>query len=241
MNPLGWLARTVSWQRVPTASLRFRDTAREARVLLIYTTAYVGASVATGLVIRAHPRPLWGATDFLQDVSYAVLFKFVLLLVVPLAIHRAWGYRARDLLHGPSPTARALPALAIAYACGVCLNLGRVSAIRAAFDSHVPVEAWLRLAMGLALPFLQAGIPEEVVFRSMLQSRLELLWGRPLAVLVTLVLFVAWHLPTRMLLAHGIEGHAGDPVSVLVGTGLPWAWSDSSSAGPGTAGGTCRC
>lgn len=34
-------------------------------------------------------------------------------------------------------------------------------------------------------------------------------------------LFTAWHLPTRYLLATGVEGTAGDLPSVLLGTGLP--------------------
>ena len=37
----------------------------------------------------------------------------------------------------------------------------------------------------------------------------------------SVALFVAWHLPTRFLLAHGVEGEAGDLGSVLLGTGVP--------------------
>lgn len=54
--------------------------------------------------------------------------------------------------------------------------------------------------------------------------------------IATALLFTAWHLPTRFLLADGIEGKAGDLGSVLVGTGIPvllvgivfgWTWDRS--------------
>ncbi|MFN3761521.1 MAG: type II CAAX prenyl endopeptidase Rce1 family protein [Algoriphagus aquaeductus] len=68
----------------------------------------------------------------------------------------------------------------------------------------------------------------------MLQTRLEKLWNTPIAILVSGLLFTAWHLPSRFLLANGVEGQAGDWVSILLGTGLPvflvscffgWHWA----------------
>ncbi len=75
--------------------------------------------------------------------------------------------------------------------------------------------------MGVVLPLFMAGIPEELVYRGILQTRLELLLGRAPAISITALLFTAWHLPTRFLLAQGIEGSAGDLGSVLMGTGIP--------------------
>lgn len=78
-----------------------------------------------------------------------------------------------------------------------------------------------------------AALPEELVYRWALQTRIERIWGRLAAILLAAVLFTAWHLPTRYLLASGAEGRAGDLASVLRGTGLPvlvvglsfgWAW-----------------
>ncbi len=83
------------------------------------------------------------------------------------------------------------------------------------------------------MPLFTAGLPEEIVYRGFLQTRLEATRGRPTAILVTAVLFTAWHLPSRYLLSRGGEGQAGDAVSILLGTGLPvfivalifgWAW-----------------
>ena len=215
--------RFLTRQRVPTSALEFRDLRGETRTLLLYTAAYVGAAVLTGLTIRRWPMPLWGATDFLQDVSYAIVFKIGLLLVVPLAIHHEWGYRVRDLLHAPPPGLRSIFGIALAWTIGMLINESRLAGIREGIAAHPAPESYVRVAIGIALGFLQAGLPEEIVFRSMLQSRLEKRWGRALAIVITLVLFVAWHLPTRLLLAHGIEGQAGDVRSVLLGTGAPVA------------------
>jgi hypothetical protein len=110
-------------------------------------------------------------------------------------------------------------------------------------------EAWL--AFGFALFYLAAAA---------LTGWIVLRWPRPLwgatfltsdatyvggfkigllllvplvAIVATAVLFTAWHLPTRYLLASGVDGTAGDLPSVLTGTGLPtlvvgllfgWAW-----------------
>ncbi len=71
------------------------------------------------------------------------------------------------------------------------------------------------------MPLLIAGFPEEFVFRGILQTRLEKVWGRVAAITVSVLLFTAWHIPTRYLLAQGVEGSAGDLTSVLLGTGVP--------------------
>lgn len=228
-NPIRWLTR----QRVPTAALSFRDLAAETRWLLRFCIAYVGAACLTGLLISKYPLPIWGATDFLQDFWYTGVFKIGLLLVVPIVVFRRRGYRAADLLHGWRLTPRSALVVAACLACGVFVNAGRIAELRAAWALHAPAEAALRLALGVAFAFLNAGLPEEIVYRGLLQTRLEATWTRPTAIVISVLLFVAWHLPTRFLLAHGVEGEAGDLGSVLLGTGVPvgivglvfaWAW-----------------
>lgn len=90
-----------------------------------------------------------------------------------------------------------------------------------------------RAALGAFIALSTAGLPEELVFRGILQTRLECTLGRVPAIVLTTVAFTAWHLPTRYLLASGIEGHAGSWTSVAIGTGIPiaivslvfcWAW-----------------
>ncbi len=212
-----WLTR----QRVPTAQLRFRDLAGETRWLLVFACGYVLAAVTTGLAISRFPLPLWGATDFLQDFWYAGCFKIGLLLVLPVWEFRRRGYRVADLLYGWRWSPRSVVVLMVCYAIGWIVNAGRLDELRSAWSAHVAGEAVLRAGIGVALAFLQAGIPEEVVYRGLLQTRLEAAWGRAPAILVSVLLFVAWHLPTRFLLAHGVEGEAGNLGSVLLGTGVP--------------------
>lgn len=206
---------------MPTDALAFIDLRRETRDILWFAVLFVGAAVATGLAIRAWPHPVWGATEFLQDAWYVFVFKIGLLLLVPFALYRRWGYAWRDGLLGWRPTPRALLVVAVSFAAGVVVNAGRWNEIEAGWKAFAMSEAAARSGLGVLFAFVNAGIPEEFVYRGLLQTRLEASWGRVPAILVSNVLFVAWHIPTRYLHAHGVEGQAGDLLSVLVGTGIP--------------------
>ena len=220
-------------QRLPASDIRIIDPARETRVALAFAAAYIGAAFVTGLVEREWPAPLWGASALTSDATYALGFKIGLLLVVPaIAIRRA-GYTMDDLLLGWRPTVGSVSRIVILFFAGLLLNASKIAPIRDAVDSLPPLEAALRVGFGCILVLFCAGIPEELVYRWGLQTRLERAWGRVAAILVTAVLFTAWHLPTRYFLAEGAEGTAGDLGSVLLGTGLPvlvvalvlgWAW-----------------
>jgi len=206
-NPLRWLTR----QRVPTSELKFHDLAAETRWLLWFCIAYVGAAFATGFAIAHVPLPILGATDFLQDFWYTVVFKISLLLLLPIWVFRRRGYRARDLAYGWRLAPRSAAVIAVCFGIGIFINAGRFGELRTAWAAHAPAEAAARVALGVAIAFLQAGFPEEIVYRGLLQTRLEKSWGRPAAILVSVALFVAWHLPTRFLLAHG----TGVPVGIV--------------------------
>ncbi len=220
-------------QRLPASDIRILDPARETRVALAFGVAYIGAAFLTGLIERAWRLPLWDATLLTSDATYALGFKFGLLLVVPaLAIRRA-GYSMDDLLLGWRPTPAAVLRIVALFFAGLLLNASKIAPIREAVDGLPAVEAALRVGLGCILMLFCAGIPEELVYRWGLQTRLEQAWGRITAILVTAILFTAWHLPTRYFLAEGAEGTAGDAGSVLLGTGLPvfvvalilgWAW-----------------
>lgn len=182
---------------------------------------------------REWPAPLLGATSLTSDATYKLGFKIGLLLIVPaIAIRRA-GYGMDDLLLGWRPTPRALAILLACFAAGFFLNGSRLAPIRDAVDALPSGEAALRVGLGCILVLFSAGIPEELVYRWGLQTRLERAWGRVVAIVVTAVLFTAWHVPPRYFNAEGAEGTAGDLGSVLLGTGLPvlvvalvfgWAW-----------------
>lgn len=215
------------------ADIQIKNPARELRVVLGFAVTYVLAAVLTGLAMRAWPHPLLGATYLTSDVTYVVFFKLGLLLVVPaIAIHRA-GYGIGDLTLGWRPTPGAVARVGVLFALGVFINGSKLPATSVAASALAPSEAVLRIGVGAVLVLFTAALPEEIVYRWALHTRIERIWGRLPAILVAAVLFTAWHLPTRYLLASGAEGRAGDFVSVLLGTGLPvfivglvfsWAW-----------------
>lgn len=227
------MANFFNRQRLPTADIHIRNPARELRVVLGFAAAYVLAAVLTGLVMRAWPHPIAGATYLTSDFTYVAFFKIGLLLVVPLvAIHRA-GYRVGDLLLGWRPTPGAIARVVALFAFGVFVNASKLTPISVVASALAPTEGVLRIGVGSVLVFFTAALPEELVYRWALQTRIERLWGRLPALLLAAVFFTAWHLPTRYLLASGAEGSAGDLASVLLGTGLPvfivglifgWAW-----------------
>lgn len=220
-------------QRRSVGDIRILAPARETRIALAFALGYVAVACLVGWVQREWPAPLLGATSLTSDATYKLGFKIGLLLIVPaIAIRRA-GYGMDDLLLGWRPTPRALAILLACFAAGFLLNGSRLAPIRDAVDTFPPGEAALRVGLGCLLVLFSAGIPEELVYRWGLQTRLERAWGRVVAIVVTAVLFTAWHVPPRYFNAEGAEGTAGDLGSVLLGTGLPvlvvalifgWAW-----------------
>jgi len=106
---------------------------------------------------------------------------------------------------------------------GVSINLlqGHFSFILEVADNFSASEFIIRVGIGFILPLLMAAIPEEFFYRGILQTRIEQLLGRIAAIVITVLLFTAWHIPTRFLLSQGVEGYAGDFGSVLLGTGVP--------------------
>lgn len=227
------LGSFLTRQRLPVAHIRILDPERESRIALAFALAYIGAAFVTGLVERAWPLPLWGATSLTSDATYKLGFKIGLLLIVPALWIRRAGYGLDDLLLGWRPTPRSVATLVAAFGAGFVLNASKLGPIREAVDELPPAEATLRVGLGCLIMLFSAGIPEEIVYRWGLQTRLEQTWGRAAAILVTAILFTAWHLPTRYFLASGAEGTAGDLPSVLLGTGVPvlvvalvfgWAW-----------------
>jgi uncharacterized protein len=214
----GW----IRWQRTSVEALRIKEPKKETAVALGYTTFYIVAAWGVGNLIKRSPLPILGSADFITDAWYALVFKIGLLLVVPSVWFFAREYRVKDLLLEWKPDLRSIRTIVIAYAVGFSLNLfhGDLNLAKAAsqFSSS---DLVLRVATGIVLPLLMAGIPEEVVFRGILQTRLEKMMGRLSAIGITAVMFTAWHLPSRFLLAKGVEGTAGDLGSVLIGTGIP--------------------
>lgn len=220
-------------QRVPAQDIPYKNLEKESWILMWYSIFYFILAMGIGRLILLFPLPIMGAKDFIQDLWYAVVFKFTFLLIIPsVLLFQIWKYKIQDLLLGLSPNTGMLIKGAILVAFGFFLNTRHIPRIADAFSNFDDAE--IRFVVGILLPLLIAGLPEELFFRGMLQTRLEKLWNAPMAILVSSLLFTAWHLPSRFLLANGVEGQAGDLVSVLIGTGLPvfliscffgWHWA----------------
>jgi membrane protease YdiL (CAAX protease family) len=203
--------------------MRVLRPAVELRALLAYSLVFVLWSAVTGLAIRLHPMRVMGASHFTEDYLYVFAFKIPGLLLIPALWFIRSDYTVRDLLRQWRWERRTVLLTVFAFLAGVYVNanhtnLAQVSAIAA---SMRPIEVVIRLGWALLIPLISAGIPEEFVFRGLLQTRMEAAWGRIAAILGTAILFAGWHLPTRFILASGAEGRAGDFGSVLLHTGLP--------------------
>lgn len=214
------LKQSISWQRVPAGSIPFRSIDKEARFLLFYAVFYTIGGYIIGLIIQRYPLPILGSTQFTQDAWYAIIFKIGLLFIVPgLVYFFRWEYGFKDLQLGIKATPENVLGTFFFVSVGFSLNAGHIQSIA----ENIPLfrDAPLRIFMGILMPLLIAAIPEEFYFRGYLQTRLEKKWNRLSAILVTNILFAAWHLPSRYLLSEGVEGQAGDWGQVILHTGLP--------------------
>jgi len=211
----------ITWQRKAVSTMGIREPRREARWWLAYCILYFFASILIGWVIRTWPMPFWRSDSLTQDVTYIFFFKLFLLLTVPLVIYRRMGYRIADLTPGWRLGLRSLLPIAVGYGLGFVINARHLSWQSAARPNFGDIEFFARVTLGPVLAFLMAGFPEEFVFRGVLQTRMEAVWGRIGAILTTAILFTAWHIPPRYFNASGVEGTAGNLVSVLIGTGAP--------------------
>ncbi len=222
----------LTWQRVPAVELRIDRPGHEARLWTGFALGYAGLAVVIGLLIRAFPLPLLSSVKFTDDLWYLSVFKLGALLALPLIILWRQGYTPGDLLPAWRWRVATVFTLAVVAALAVVPNLGHIAAIQQAIGRQ---DGGMLALIGAAVvvPLLCAALPEEIVFRGLLQTRLEATLGRIPAILLASLLFALWHLPTRYLLSSGVEGSAGDLGSVLLGTGLPvfivgvifgWAW-----------------
>lgn len=206
-------------QSVPVSTLRIDAPAREAWELTLFALGCAVASAAAAALVARWPLPLYPGGDFTADAWYVVGFKLGFMLGVPLLWMWRRGYRLRDVLGPRRPAGLATAAgIALALIAGTLLNAQHIRPTLALLRSGPPLAP---LALGVVLPLVAAAIPEELAFRVLLQTRLEKAAGRLVAIAAATALFALWHLPSRLMLASGVEGTAGDLASVLRGTAIP--------------------
>lgn len=119
----------------------------------------------------------------IQDVYETIVPKLVEMVILPLALWTAMRYRPREL--GLRIAWRAwIPALA---PMAVLIYLG--------LQNNQPAEWW----DSLIYFFLGAGLPEEFLFRGLLQSRFEALFKNAAwAIYLAALVFGASHLPINL-------------------------------------------
>lgn len=206
--------------RVDIHHIIFKDLQKETRFLLGYAIAYTCIGFGIGWLILHYPLPILGAGQFNQDLWYTGLYKIGLLLLVPSFVYAfVWKYRYKDLLYGWKPNPLNIAGMILLVAAGFFLNAAHLHKLRSPLQTDH--YAW-RMMLGIMMPLFTAALPEELFFRAYLQTRLEKLSRSPLvAILITSLLFTAWHLPSRYLLSHGVEGQAGNWLAVFTHTGIP--------------------
>jgi membrane protease YdiL (CAAX protease family) len=211
----------ITWQRVPITEFKIIQPTQELAIGLAYAVSYIVAAALVSQVILLKPVPILGSADFTTDAWYDLVLKVGLLLILPLVWFFRQGYRLPDLMPNWRLQPRTLLSIVIAFLLGVSVNAGILDFIKNAATGFSTSELVIRIGVGAILPLLIAGLPEELVYRGFLHTRLERRFGRIVAILLTALLFTAWHLPSRFFLAHGVEGSAGNIASVIEGTGIP--------------------
>ena len=214
------MVRFLTWQRVSSSRIRIRNLYNETRILLGYSIFYIIIGYFIGRIILYNPMPIMGAAQFNQDLWYSGLYKIGILLILPSIIYFGiWGYRVKNLLYGWRPNARNIITTIVLVSLAFFLNASHLPLIYKQIGKVDQLP--LRLILGILMPLLTAGLPEELFFRGYLQTRLEKILNRGIAVIITSILFMAWHIPSHYLLSNGVDGQSGNLGDVILHTGLP--------------------
>jgi membrane protease YdiL (CAAX protease family) len=207
---LAWFAMQQAPWKVPTMKRSDRNLVRvqaEVRPLLVYALVYPLLEVPAVLWCLHHPGGSllggWSTSPQLS-VSYVVLVKLVMLGLPAILFARALGSTSRQLglrkVLQPWRWLAPVPAILLMVSVIGVLTLGALP--------RLPPPLWVAL---VAVGILHAGFPEEVFYRVLLQTRLELLLGSRSGVAVASLLFGWRHLPPRLfflwLPATGSVGH----------------------------------
>lgn len=171
----------------------------------------LGAWLGTPAVMLAAAHPvqlLPGVRSPIVSIDYTLLDKVALLLLPSLLLASRLGNVRRQLgLRGVRETWRwtgpLLPAAALVGAMGLVTFATR------------PVYSPAVLGAALLIGLVQGGFPEEVFYRCLLQTRLELLLGSVAGIGITSLLFGFRHLPTLFLYVWlGTTGSVGHDLAL---------------------------
>jgi len=211
-------------QKVSINEFRIDDPIKERNIAIGYACFYFLFSILMGYLISEYPRTIFNSAYFIDSYLYAFIFKILFLLIVPLILLRHLGYTIKDLSPQWKRSTKSYVILSLSLLLGLLINGSdstRISAIWSKRHSFSVEDYIFRIVFATVIIFFMAGLPEEVVYRGFLQTRIEKVHGRIPAIFLTALLFTAWHIPPRYFNASGIEGESGDLLSVIIGTGIP--------------------
>lgn len=217
MRFVKWLKR----ERISIDEIEIRNPEKEFKSFMAYSVFFIFIVLIFSVIIKVCPIPILGAVDKLDDMWYVCFVKIVFLLIVPLCIYKKSGYEIRSLFNFEfNRKLKNIFAVLISFTVGFFINssIMRVIQTRSLYpDLHTLL--WIFAAA--LIPLIAAAIPEEVFYRAILQTRIEKRSGWLAGILISAVLFALFHFPSRMLLASGVEGTAGNILSVSLGTLAP--------------------
>ena len=211
MNLINWLKRTET----EIEKISIKKPLLEFYIFGGYSLFFLLIVFFFSLLIKSHPMPLFEGVKFTDDLWYIIFIKLIFLLTVPVIIFKRLGYSVTYILK--LRKSNHYFAVFFAFLIGCLLNLSHLSGILPLISPNNT----LRILAGTLLPLICAAIPEELFYRAMLQTRVEKLYGWSISLFISSIMFSLFHLPSRLLLSTGVEGLAGNLISISTGTLLP--------------------
>lgn len=201
--------------------MKIYNPSKEFTAFTLYALFYILIVWFFSIVIKAFPIPILQNNSFTGDIWYVIFVKIIFLLIIPVLIYLRLGYSVSSLIeYRYSNFSQNLKVILISLAIGLMINQSHIPKIVKVIQN---ADTGLIFQLGLAviIPFIAAALPEELFYRVMLQTRIEKKYGWLTSILLSSTLFSLFHFPSRYLLSSGIEGTAGNVLSVAIGTLMP--------------------
>lgn len=215
------LFRWVSKERININDIEIFNPTKELYLFGSYSLFYLLIVFLFSLLIKFYPLPILNAVSFTYDFWYVFIIKILFLLYVPLYIYRKLGYNFRSVFQFKfNKTLSNISVSILFLILGLYLNFPHLLLIINKL-TYIDKLLFLKILAAGIIPFIAAALPEEIFYRIILQTRLERKTGWFYSIILSSFMFSLFHLPSRLLLASGVEGTAGDILSITKGTIIP--------------------
>lgn len=215
------LIKYITKERIVIEQMRVDNPSKEFTVFTIYALLYILIVLVFAHVIKVFPMPIMHGASFTDDIWYVVFTKVLFLLIVPVLIYVKFGYTVWSLFEYKYPTfGKNLKVILISFVIGLIMNQSHIPKI-VKIIKDIDLGLLLPLGVAIIIPFFAAASPEELFYRVILQTRIEKKYGWLTSIVLSSALFSLFHFPSRFILSTGVEGTAGNVLSITVGTLLP--------------------